>query len=58
MLKLNKEEDVPEDFAKELDKYGLGDKRSIDKYWKFLDVDIKNKKAKSNCVENGYKNKN
>jgi len=55
MLKLNKEEDVSEDFAKELDKYGLGNQRSIDQYWEFLDVDIKNKKAKSNCAENGYK---
>ncbi len=58
MLKLNKKEDVSEDFSKELDYYGLGDKRSIDSYWKFLDVDLKNEKAKSNCDANGYKNKN
>lgn len=55
MLGLNKKSDVPEDFATELEEFGMGYQRSLTDYWKLLDVDLNKKKANSHCKENGYK---
>ena len=49
--------EVPEDFSKELESYGMGKTRTLEEYWKFLDVDIKNKKATSHCKAGDYKNR-
>lgn len=55
MLGLIKKSNVPEDFAVELEDYGIGYQRSLTDYWKLLDVDLNKKKANSHCKENEYK---
>jgi [Skp1-protein]-hydroxyproline N-acetylglucosaminyltransferase len=44
MLKMpnSKLEDVPEELKENINKYGLGDKRSIKDYWEFTGIDLEN----------------
>jgi [Skp1-protein]-hydroxyproline N-acetylglucosaminyltransferase len=44
---------VPEDYRKDLDKYGMGNKRSLDDYLNKAGIDLKNKKFNSICKEMG-----
>ena len=50
-LKMIDKKDVPEKLQKELDRYGLGNERTIEDYYKFAGIDVNNKKINKNFCD-------